>query len=342
MLSEGIVKRGLLVFPGRGAYTSASLGTLDPGHPLVRRAEELRAGYDLPPLLDLDGAERFDPRVHLAPANASPLIFLVSLVDAGTIDDEIRPIVAVGNSLGWYTALVAAGALGFDDGYRLVQEMSLLQQEPLPEGGPGGQVIYPLTDAEWRPDPALEATVLAAVRPADGPDPEVFPSIDLGGYAVLAGTEAGMARLIERLPPLRLGERLYPLRLALHGPYHTPLVRHVAAAAQERLAGLDWQPPRIALVDGRGATWSPWSTDPVALRDYTLGEQVVTPFDFAGAVRVAVREWAPDLLVLPGPGNSLGGIAGRILVSEGYRGIHGRDDFERVQGNETLVLSMRR
>ena len=64
--------RALLVFPGRGSYTSASLGSLDPEHPLVRRAEELRAGYDLPPLAELDGAGRFDPRVHLAPANASP------------------------------------------------------------------------------------------------------------------------------------------------------------------------------------------------------------------------------------------------------------------------------
>ncbi len=335
------MSRCLLVFPGRGAYTSASLGSLDRGHPLVRRAEALRAEYDLPPLLALDGAERFDPRVHLAPANASPLIYLVSLIDAAALPGDAEAVVAVGNSLGWYTALAAAGALSFEDGYRLVQEMSLLQQEPLPEGGPGGQLIYPLADADWRPDPALEATVLAAVTNHDA-GAEVYPSIDLGGYAVLAGNEAGVARLLERLPPVRIGERLYPLRLALHGPYHTPLVRHVAAAARERLAGLEWRRPGTALVDGRGTRWSPWSADPAALRDYTLDEQVVTPFDFAGSVRVALREWAPDLLVLPGPGNSLGGIVGRILVSEGYRGIHGRADFERIQGIETLVLSMHR
>lgn len=333
------MSRVAIVFPGRGSYTSAALGSLDLGHPLVEEAEALRAGYDLPPLLELDGAERFDPRVHLQPANASPLIYLVSLIDAGQLPPDADPVVAIGNSLGWYTALAAAGALSFADGFRLVQEMSLLQQEPLPDDGPGGQVIYPLVGADWRPDPTLAAAVARALAAGDG---TVHPSIDLGGYAVLAGTETGVTRLMEALPPARVGERLYPLRLALHGPYHTPLVAHVAAAARERLAALAWSRPEVALVDGRGARWSPWSTDPAALRDYTLGEQVTTPFDFAASLRVALREWAPDLLVLPGPGNSLGGICGQGLVREGYRGIHSRAEFEEHQQAEPVILSMRR
>ncbi len=336
------MSRALLVFPGRGSYTSASLGSLDPDHPLVRTAEEIRAGYDLPSLVELDAADRFDPRRHLAPANASPLIYLASLIDAETLPPETEPVVAVGNSLGWYTALAAAGALSFEDGFRLVQQMSLLQEAPLPAGGPGGQVIYPLVAADWRPDPALEDAVIEALRGADDAGVTVHPSIDLGGYAVLAGDEGGVSALMDGLPPLRIGERLYPLRLALHGPYHTPLVAHVAAEAPARLAGLAWQRPRIALVDGRGGRWSPWSTDPAALRDYTLGEQVTTPFDFATAVRVALREWAPDLLILPGPGNSLGGICGQVLVREGYRGIHSRADFEAVQRSSPVIISMRR
>ncbi len=336
------MSRAALVLPGGGSYTSASLGSLDPAHPLVQRAEAVRATYDLPSLVELDAAERFDPRVHLAPANASPLIYLISLIDSGALPPDAEPVVAVGNSLGWYTALAAAGALSFDDGLRLVQEMSLLQQEPLPSDGPGGQVIYPLVGTDWRPDPTLEDAVVSAMTGEPAAAATVYPSIDLGGYAVLAGTETGVAHLMEHLPPRRVGERLYPLRLALHGPYHTPLVRHVADRARQRLGGLDWQVPRLALVDGRGARWSPWSTDPAALRDYTLDEQVTTPFDFAGSMRVALREWAPDLLVLPGPGNSLGGICGQVLVREGYRGIHSRADFERVQRSSPVIVSMRR
>jgi [acyl-carrier-protein] S-malonyltransferase len=333
------MKRAAIVFPGRGSYTAASLGSLIEDEPLVQRVEEMRRGYDLPPLLELDRAARFDPKLHLLPANASPLIFLASLLDLRAAPDGVEPVVAIGNSMGWYTALTAVGALSLEDGYRLVQEMSLLQQEPLPEDGPGGQVIYPLTGPDWRLDPDLVGRIETVLDQGNG---EVHPSIDLGGYAVLAGTETGVAKLMELLPPARVGERLYPLRLAFHGPYHTPLVAHVAREAQRRLADLRWQAPEIALVDGRGQRWSPWSADPAALRDYTLGEQVTTPFGFATSLRVVFREWAPDLLMLPGPGSSLGGICGRAVVAEGYRGIHDRADFEAAQEQEALILSLHR
>jgi malonyl CoA-acyl carrier protein transacylase len=342
------VRRAGLVCPGRGSYTAASLGSLPDDHPLVGRAEELRAGYDLEPLLALDAADRFDPGRHLRPANASPLILLASMLDAERALADQRVVAAAGNSLGWYTALAVSGALPFDDAFRLVQEIALLQE--LPGDGEavrtGGQVIYPLVDAEWRPAPELEAAVAVALHDGSTTDEEpgeVYPSIDLGGYAVLAGDEAGIERLLRSLPSVRVGERLYPLRLAQHGPYHTPLVAHVAEAARAALADLDWRPPRVTLVDGRGARWTPWSTDPAALRDYTLGEQLTTPFDFATSVTVLLREHAPDALVLPGPGNSLGGICGQLVVAQGYRGIRTRADFEVAQASTNpVVLSMRR
>ena len=144
------MKRAALVFPGRGSYTAASLGSLPPDNTLVERVEELRRGYDLRSLLELDSARRFEPKVHLLPANASPLIFLTSLIDLSATPDGVEPVVAIGNSMGWYTALTAVGVLSLEEGYRLVQEVSLLQQEPLPSDGPGGQVIYPLTGDDWR------------------------------------------------------------------------------------------------------------------------------------------------------------------------------------------------
>jgi len=353
-MSDPDRRRVGLVCPGRGSYTAASLGSLPADHPLVGRAEELRARYDLEPLLALDAAERFDPIRHLRPANASALTLLATMLDAERALADHEVVAVAGNSLGWYTALAVGGALSFDDAFRLVQEIALLQELPgagdeVAEGGQpgGGQVIYPLIDADWRPAPELEAAVAAALhdgsRASDGETGQVYPSIDLGGYAVLAGDEPGLRRLLRDLPSVRIGERLYPLRLAQHGPYHTPLVAHVAEAARAALAGLDWRAPRITLIDGRGARWSPWSSDPATLRDYTLGEQLTTPFDFASSVTVLLREQAPDALVLPGPGNSLGGICGQLVVAEGYRGIRTRADFESAQASgRPVVLSMRR
>ena len=334
------MSRAVLLCPGRGSYTERSLRSLPEDDARVARAEELRAEYALPSLVQLDRAAKFEPQRHLEPANVSPLIWLVSMLDAAAALREHAVVAVAGNSMGWYTALAVAGALDFDDGFRLVQEMSLLQQEHAASGAGGGQVLYPLVDEGWQRDPEKAAAVARALAAHPG---EVFLSIDLGGYAVLAGTEAGIAALLRELPKTKLGATPYPFRLMQHGPYHTPLVEPVAARARERLARLGFRAPRITLIDGRGARSTPWSTDVAALRDYTLGDQITTPYDVTTSVRVALREHAPDVVVCPGPGNTLGGVVGQILIAEGWRGIRSRADFDRAQaGERPILVSMRR
>lgn len=337
------MKRAAILCPGRGSYTEKQLRSLPAEHPWVARAEELRAEYGLQPLLEIDRAPKFHPHVHLAPANVSPIIYLVSMLDATAAMQEHRAVCVLGNSMGWYTALAAAGALSFEDGFRLVQEMSILQQEQQSSEsaeGSGGQVIYPLVDDAWMPDPKLEEAVRGALEASHG---EALPSIYLAGYAVLAGSEAGIAHLLRTLPKVKLGSTQYPFRLMQHGPYHTPLVQSVADRARQQLARLDFMAPRVTLVDGRGARFTPWSTDVQALVDYTLGAQVVTPYDFTLSVRVALREHAPDHLVCPGPGNTLGGVCGQVLIAEGWKGIASRSEFVKAhEAGEGVVISMRR
>ncbi len=340
--------RAVLVLPGRGAYTAATLGTIPADHPLVAEAESLRAEMGLDSLIALDSADRFAPEIHLRPVNASPLIFLASMLDAERAAADHRLVAVIGNSLGWYTALTVAGALDFADGFRLVQGIALLQEEAAAAGVDGGQLIYPRVGVDWQPVEAYGAAIEAALT--DGADSDdgrresdsAYPSVDLGGYVVLAASEAGITRLLDVLPPVKLGERQFPLRLAYHGPYHTPLLADVASAARARFSTLDWRAPSVTLIDGRGARFTPWATNPVELAWYTLGDQIVTPYRFATSARVALREYAPDVLVLTGPGNTLGGVTGQLVVAEGYRGIRTRADFDSVQsGPSPLVLSMR-
>lgn len=327
--------RVALFCPGRGSYTEKSLGSLPADEPWVAAAEALRAEYRLEPLLALDRSAKFEPARHLRPANAATLIYLCSMLDAREVLARDEVVCVGGNSLGWYTALAVAGALSFEDGFRLVQEMALLQEQ----GEPGGQVIYPVVDAEWRPADEARAAVERLL--ASGAD-EIFDSIHLGGYAVLAGTNAGVARLLKELPPVKLGSTSYPFRLAQHGPYHTPLASSVAARARERLAGLAFRAPTIPLIDGRGVRFTPGASSLEALRAYTLGAQVDTPYDFTASVRVALREYAPARLVLPGPGNTLGGVCAQILIAERWRGLTCKADFEAAQAAEPLLESLRR
>jgi [acyl-carrier-protein] S-malonyltransferase len=335
--------RSVLVCPGIGSYGSSSLGSLPPDHPAVEAAEAIRVQYGLEPLLALDGAERLEPSRHLRPANAAALSFMATLLDAERAMADHRLVAIVGSSLGWFSALAVAAALPFEDAFRLMQEVALLREREAMDGAGAGQVIYPLAGPDWRPSPDLEAAVLDVL--ADGGDSEhrIFPSIDLGSFAVLAGDAAGVARLLDRLPPVKIGAREYPLRLALQGPDHSPLAEPVAEAAADRLSGLRWQPPAITLIDGRGARWTPWAADPGELRDYTLGEQLTEPYRFATSLHVALREYAPELLVLAGPGNTLGSIVASVAVTEGYRGLRSRAAFGAAQqSSQPLVLSMGR
>ncbi|MEX1024694.1 MAG: ACP S-malonyltransferase [Planctomycetota bacterium] len=329
-------QRVALLCPGRGSYTEASLGSLPPAHALVRRAEAVRAEFGLESLVALDSAAKFSAARHLRPANVAALIFVATMLDATTVLEREHVVAVAGNSMGWYTGLAVAGALSFEDGFRLVQRMALFQEE----GAPGGQVIYPLVDGDWQPSLELASALEAALGTSGG---EAWPSIHLGGYAVLAGSPAGVKHLLAALPPVTLGKTTYPFQLARHGPYHTHLAAGVASEAQHRLTELEFRRPEIALIDGRGFRFSPWSSDLDALRTYTLGIQVTTPYDFTTSVRVALREYAPDELVLPGPGNSLGGVTAQILLQERWRGLATRADFDALQASDKpLVRSLRR
>lgn len=330
--------RGVALCPGRGSYTEATLRSLPATEPLVARAEAVRAEFGLDPLQALDGAARFEPARHLAPANVSPLIYVKTMLDLERAARSYEIVAIGGNSMGWYTALAAAGALSFEDGLRLVQRMSLLQEELASAATSGGQVIYPIVDDEWRVDSTRSAAVESAVASSDG---QVFPSIRLGGYRVLAGSIAGIAHLLKALPQVRIGKVTYPFRLAQHGPYHTHLAEPVSQAARSALGGLQFTAPRTTLIDGRGRRHTPWSTDVAALTEYTFGAQVTTPYDFTATVRVALRELAPDRLVLPGPGNTLGGVVGQVLCEERWQGLRSKGDFGVAQGSrQPLVDSM--
>lgn len=334
------MSRAVVAFPGRGAYGPSSLGSLTPGHAWVRRADEMRGQAGLPPLSSIDAAERFDPEVHLRPTNGWPLVFLCSLLDAERIADDHEVVVVVASSTGWYTALAASGVLGFDDAFRLVSEMAAAAEAPLPHAAQPAEIVYPLTDESWQPVPARITGLRDALEHGNG---STALAIDLGGFAVLGGTATGIDALAGRLPAVTVADRSFPLRVAAADAWHTPLRAAAVEGAVERLGPLTWDRPNVTLVDGRGARYTPWSTDPDDLAEQSIRGQGISPYDFASALRVALREYGPDVVLLPGPGGSLGAACAQIIVTEGYRGLRSRAEFEAAQaGPSPLLLSMRR
>lgn len=314
----------VLLCPGRGAYGREELGTLRrllrPG-PLAAaldRSDDWRRQSGRPTIRELDAAERFKPGLHLDGENAAELIWFCTMAHAALLRERYRIVAVLGNSLGWYTALAASGATDEQEGWRLVATMAALQKQVA-----GGQVLTTTVGDDWQRDSALELGVAEALQrvAARGEDSFVARSIRLGGHEVLAGTEAGVQALLAELPKVRLGEREFPFRLAGHGPFHTRLCGETARQAGAALADLRIGMPRCHLIDGFGNVHSPWSADPRALLDYTTTAQVLETYDFTAAVRTALREFNPDVLLCCGPGTSLRAPVGHVVLREGWRGI---------------------
>jgi acyl transferase domain-containing protein len=329
-------KRIALVCPGRGTYTKSELGTFTrPAAPavaeeiraMVTYADEVRAARGDLTLSELDGAAQFSSK-HVAGENAGALIFTGAAADALRIDRERFEVVAVlGNSMGWYTALHVGGALTFDDGFRLAETMAGFQRD----GVIGGQVIWPFVGDDWRKDPAMLAEVEATLAQIRDAGLRAGWSIRLGGFAVLWGENDAIRELLTRLPKRNMGEREYPFQLQGHSAFHSPLLQEISEKAIAALSDLPLLAPDVPLIDGRGYVWNPIWSDPAELLAYTLGTQVTTTFDFTAAVRVALREFAPDHLVLLGPGDTLGGAIAHVLIAEGWQGITDKAAFRTRQ-----------
>lgn len=326
--------RLLLVCPGRGSYGRAQLGSLPTENLSLRALDELRSALGRPTLSALDRAERFSPALHMAGEHASLLTFGATVADLDRLDPERAQIVAVaGNSMGWYTALYAAGALSLLDAARLVETLGAMQQNNVI----GAQVLYPTVGEDWRPNAELQAAVDQALTL-----PGVYRSIHLGGTAVLGASKEALPSLLETLPRLQRGERSFPLQLPMHSAFHTPLMAGSASAAQAALQDLPWSSPRVSLVSGHAQVFRPWA-HPSDVARYTLGPQITEPFDLSACLRLALGDFAPEAVLLPGPGNSLGASVAQILIACGWRGLRDRADFEEAQQSpKPPVISMDR
>jgi acyl transferase domain-containing protein len=331
----------LVVCPGRGTYGKAELGYLKRFHAdkeeLLESLDRLRSERGQPTISELDGAERFSPALHTRGDIASPLIFAASYADFVAVDRSRFGVAAViGNSMGWYTTLAVAGAVAPEEGFRIIDAMGENSQA----GEPGGQVLLTLVDEDWNELPDVREQVLALAKSINSRDDcRLFVSIELGGMVVFAGNEAGLAALVAEAPPTPARE---PLRLVNHGPFHTPLMAGSSERALSQLP-IDWLgSPAVPMVDGRGHIWRPFASNPHALHDYTFVTQILETYNFTRAVQVAVREYAPDRIVLLGPGDTLGGAIAQALIGIEWRGLRSKRDFLDMQATEPFLISMGR
>ena len=327
-------KTAMVLCPGRGVYNAPELGYLKRHHPdkkaLIERFDAQRRDNGQPAIADLDAAERYTVSTYTRGDNASGLIYACSYADFLDIDRRQIDIVAVtGNSMGWYTTLACAGALGAEAGFEVVNTMGTFMHQALI----GGQIVYPFVDHDWRPIPGRRERLLALV----GDVPGLYVSIHLGGMIVLAGDADALDAAERRLEPV---DGRFPMRLGNHAAFHTPLQQPISRKGRAALGHELFTQPDIPMIDGRGHVWLPKAVNIDALWDYTFGHQVVEPYDFTRAVVTGVHEFAPDMLILLGPGTTLGGATAQALIACGWLALSSKTDFKRLQDRAPVVRQM--
>ena len=339
--NSGVPKkqRAIVVCPGRGTYNKEELGYLQQYHQdklaFIEGIDAYRATKEQVAIESLDAMDKYNMRLHTAGENASALIYACAYSDFLDIDQEQYDIVAVtGNSMGWYIALAVAQVLNDKGAIELINTMGSMMADTLI----GGQLVYPIVDENWHINAIQKDFVLSVVEEINEQDNcELYVSIELGGYLVLAGNEQGIQLAQQKLPEI---DARYPMKLFNHGAFHSPLLEQISAAAKEVLSSDIFNSPNIPLVDGEGNIWQPYSTDLEAIREYTLGKQVVDTYSFSKAIEVAVKEFAPEKIIVLGPGSSLGGAVAQQLIAQKWQSLTDKAAFIERQKTDPLILAM--
>jgi len=247
------------VFPGQGAQ-SVGMGkdaydASPEARAIFERADEA-LGFSLSRII-FEGPE---DQLRLT-VNTQPALLTVSVALLGLIAGRVKPDYVAGHSLGEYSALVAAGVLGFEDAVRAVR----LRGEFMEAAVPAGQgAMAAVLGAEREALRALCEEVSAEKGLV------VLANVNCPGQIVVSGTAEGVKAVVERGKEAG-AKRVIPLEVS--GPFHSPLMQPAADRLERVLAELpmrDAEVPVIANVTAEPVT----AADEIRV---LLRRQVVAP-----------------------------------------------------------------
>ena len=204
---------------------------------------------------------------HTQPAMLATSIAALRVLEERGMDS---PAYVAGHSMGEFSALVAAGALSFEDGLRLVRERGRLMKQA-GERNPGGMAAVLGLEREQ-----LE-TICAAVREQSGKYVGIAND-NCPGQLVISGALVPLERALE-LAKERGARRV--IRLAVSIAAHSPLMAETAAEFRRLLDATPFHKPTVPLV--ANAIASPL-TNPDSIR-HALGRQLTSPVRWAESVR---------------------------------------------------------
>lgn len=278
-----------IAFPGQGAQAPGlGEGWVDTPHWAVVERAEKAAGVELAPLLLTAGAEELRRT-----RSAQLSVFLSSLLAWDALRNaqpDLEVSAFCGHSLGQVTALVASGAIDFDDGVRFAVARADATQACADAGDHAMAAL-------------LGATYDQAADLCASTGDCWIANDNGGGQVVIAGTTSGIERATAASKDAGI-KRVIPLNVG--GAFHTPLMEDAAAALQPLLAQLPWRSTETPVV---------CNTDAALVADGTewptrLAKHLVQPVRWHAVVSALASNGVTQLVEV-GPGSTLAGLVKR-------------------------------
>ncbi len=284
------------LFPGQGSQyvgMGSDLYTTSPSARQVFDQADHVLGTGLSRLCFDGPAELLNDTINTQPAILTTSIAALRALEERRVE---TPSYVAGHSMGEFSALVAAGALTFEDGLKLVRERGRLMKQA-GEQNPGGMAA--ILGLEREP---LEA-ICATAREQSGAYVGVAND-NCPGQLVISGSLAALEMALE-MAQERGAKRA--IRLAVSIAAHSPLMSQAAAEFRHLLDATPFHEPIVPLV--ANATAGPL-TDPHDIRQ-ALGRQLTSPVRWSESVQWMIAQ-GTSRFVEVGPGDVLTGLLRRI------------------------------
>ena len=233
-----------------------------------------------------------------------PAVFLHSVIKAISLGDEFKPSMVAGHSLGEFSALVAAGALNFEDGLRLVYARAMAMQKACEAAPSTMAAIVGLPDDKIEEICAEVSKEGSVVVPANYNCP---------GQLVISGNVEAINEACEKLKAAG-AKRALPLKVG--GAFHSPLMQPAKDELQAAIEKTEFSAPQCPVyqnVDGKP------HTDPADIKANLIA-QLTSSVRWTSCVQNMIADGADDFTEC-GPGKALQGMIGRIDKNVAVNGI---------------------
>ncbi len=290
------------VFPGQGSQFVGMGKDLYETSPLAKelfdKADEI-LGFKITDIMFAGTDEQLKETKVTQPA-----VFLHSVISALCLGDDFAPAMVAGHSLGEFSALVASGALDFEDGLRLVAARANAMQKAC-EANPGTMAaIIGLSDEKVEEICAEVSKNGKLVIPANYNCP---------GQLVISGDVEAVNEACEKLKEAG-AKRALPLKVG--GAFHSPLMQPAKDELQKAIENTTISAPKCPVYQNVDAKPHTDAADIKA----NLIAQLTSPVRWTKSVQNMIADGADDFTEC-GPGKALQGMIGRIDKTVNAHGI---------------------